>query len=79
MATIQIRNRSSHTYNEKTANEIAAAILSSFVQRSTGSIKTGSAVTAALPVPWHRCGWPFIPIRRIPKAVTRFVGVAPFD
>lgn len=31
MAMIQSRNRSSQTYNEKTANELAAAILSSFV------------------------------------------------
>ena len=31
MAMIQARNRSSHTYNEKTANEVAKAILSSFV------------------------------------------------
>lgn len=31
MAMIQSRNRSSHTYNEKTANEIANAILDSFV------------------------------------------------
>lgn len=31
MAMIQTRNRSSHTYNEKTANEIADAILNSFV------------------------------------------------
>ncbi len=33
MAMIQARNRSSHTYNEKTANEVAGAILSSFVQQ----------------------------------------------
>ncbi len=32
MAMIQSRNRSSHTYNEKTANEVASAILSGFVQ-----------------------------------------------
>lgn len=32
MAMIQARNRSSHTYNEKTANEIAAAIRTSFVR-----------------------------------------------
>ena len=31
MAMIQSRNRSSHTYNEKTAKELANAILSSFV------------------------------------------------
>jgi nucleotidyltransferase substrate binding protein (TIGR01987 family) len=31
MAMIQSRNRSSHTYNEKTANEIAHAILDCFV------------------------------------------------
>ncbi len=31
MAMIQARNRSSHSYNEKTAHEVAAAILSSFV------------------------------------------------
>ena len=31
MAMIQARNRSSHTYNQKTADEIATAILSSFV------------------------------------------------
>jgi len=31
MAMIAARNRSSHTYNEKTADEIATAILSSFV------------------------------------------------
>jgi hypothetical protein len=31
MAMIQARNRSSHTYNEKTAQEVAAAILASFV------------------------------------------------
>ena len=31
MAMIQSRNSSSHTYNEKTANEIANAILNSFV------------------------------------------------
>lgn len=32
MAMIQARNRSSHTYNEKTANEIAAAVRASFVR-----------------------------------------------
>lgn len=31
MAMIQARNRSSHTYNEKTAHDIVAAALSSFV------------------------------------------------
>jgi len=31
MAMIQARNRSSHTYNEKTAHEVASAILGSFV------------------------------------------------
>lgn len=31
MAMIQARNRSSHTYNEKTAHEVVAAILGSFV------------------------------------------------
>jgi nucleotidyltransferase substrate binding protein (TIGR01987 family) len=31
MAMIESRNRSSHTYNEKTANEIASAILDGFV------------------------------------------------
>lgn len=31
MAMIQARNRGSHTYNEKTANEIAAAVRTSFV------------------------------------------------
>ena len=31
MAMIQARNRSSHTYNAKTANEVAAAILTNFV------------------------------------------------
>jgi nucleotidyltransferase substrate binding protein (TIGR01987 family) len=31
MAMIQARNRSSHTYNEKTAQDLAAATLSSFV------------------------------------------------
>lgn len=31
MDMIQARNRSSHTYNEKTANDLAGAILSSFV------------------------------------------------
>lgn len=31
MAMIQARNRSSHTYNEKTANEVAKAILEGFV------------------------------------------------
>lgn len=31
MAMIQARNRSSHTYNEKTAQEMASAILASFV------------------------------------------------
>jgi nucleotidyltransferase substrate binding protein (TIGR01987 family) len=31
MAMIQARNRSSHTYNEKAAREVAAAILSGFV------------------------------------------------
>ena len=31
MAMIQSRNRSTDTYNEKTANEIANAILNSFV------------------------------------------------
>ena len=30
---IAARNRSSHTYNEKTANELSTAILSSFVPR----------------------------------------------
>lgn len=33
MAMIQARNRSSHTYNEKTAQEVAAAILGSFVPK----------------------------------------------
>jgi nucleotidyltransferase substrate binding protein (TIGR01987 family) len=33
MAMIAARNRSTHTYNEKTANEIATAILASFVPR----------------------------------------------
>ncbi len=33
MAMIAARNRSSHTYNEKTANEIAEAILTSFAPR----------------------------------------------
>ena len=32
MAMIQTRNRSSHTYNENTAKEIATAILESFVK-----------------------------------------------
>lgn len=32
MAMIQARNRSSHTYNESTANEIVAAIRTSFVR-----------------------------------------------
>jgi nucleotidyltransferase substrate binding protein (TIGR01987 family) len=32
MAMIQARNRSSHTYNEKTANEIATAVRTSFVR-----------------------------------------------
>lgn len=32
MAMIQARNRSSHTYNEKTANEIAAAVRATFVR-----------------------------------------------
>jgi nucleotidyltransferase substrate binding protein (TIGR01987 family) len=32
MAMIHARNRSSHTYNEKTANEVAEAITSSFVK-----------------------------------------------
>jgi nucleotidyltransferase substrate binding protein (TIGR01987 family) len=31
MAMIQSRNRSSHTYNENTAKEVAAAIVSSYV------------------------------------------------
>jgi nucleotidyltransferase substrate binding protein (TIGR01987 family) len=31
MAMIQGRNRSSHTYNQKTADELSAAILTSFV------------------------------------------------
>ena len=31
MAMIQGRNRSSHTYNQKTADELSAAVLSSFV------------------------------------------------
>jgi nucleotidyltransferase substrate binding protein (TIGR01987 family) len=31
MAMIQARNRSSHTYNAKTANEVATAILTGFV------------------------------------------------
>jgi nucleotidyltransferase substrate binding protein (TIGR01987 family) len=31
MAMIKARNRSSHTYNEKTANEIVNAVLNSFV------------------------------------------------
>lgn len=31
MAMIQARNRSSHTYNQKTADDLARAILSSFV------------------------------------------------
>jgi nucleotidyltransferase substrate binding protein (TIGR01987 family) len=33
MAMIQSRNRTSHTYNEETADEIAQAILSSYVQQ----------------------------------------------
>lgn len=32
MAMIQARNRSSHTYNEKTANEVAAAVLATFMR-----------------------------------------------
>ena len=32
MAMIQCRNLSSRTYNERTANEIAEAVLSSFVR-----------------------------------------------
>src|SRR5271157_370741 len=32
MDMIAARNRSSHTYNEKTASEVAAAVLSSFVR-----------------------------------------------
>ena len=32
MAMIQSRNRSTHTYNEKTAKEVGDAILSSFVR-----------------------------------------------
>jgi nucleotidyltransferase substrate binding protein (TIGR01987 family) len=32
MAMIQARNRSSHTYNEKTANEIVTAVRTSFVR-----------------------------------------------
>jgi nucleotidyltransferase substrate binding protein (TIGR01987 family) len=32
MAMIQARNRSSHSYNEKTANEIATAVRASFVR-----------------------------------------------
>ena len=31
MAMIKSRNRSSHTYNEKTAEEVASAVLSSYV------------------------------------------------
>jgi nucleotidyltransferase substrate binding protein (TIGR01987 family) len=31
MAMIQARNRSSHTYNEKTANDVVSATLTSFV------------------------------------------------
>jgi nucleotidyltransferase substrate binding protein (TIGR01987 family) len=31
MAMIQARNRSSHTYNQKTADEVAAAILANFM------------------------------------------------
>ena len=33
MEMIQSRNRTSHTYNEDTAKEIAEAILSSYVQQ----------------------------------------------
>jgi len=33
MAMIAARNRSTHTYNEKTASEVAAAVISSFVPR----------------------------------------------
>ncbi len=36
MAMIQARNRSSHTYNEKTANEIATAVRTSFVREFEG-------------------------------------------
>lgn len=40
MAMIQARNRSSHSYNQKTADEISTAILSSFVKEFSVFLKT---------------------------------------
>ncbi len=40
MAMIQSRNRSSHTYNENTAREVAGSILSSYVPQFTSFLAT---------------------------------------
>ena len=47
MAMIQARNRSSHTYNETTAREIAAAIRTSFVREFEAFQATFTGLEAA--------------------------------
>jgi nucleotidyltransferase substrate binding protein (TIGR01987 family) len=49
MDMIQARNRSSHTYNEKTASEVAAAILTSFVPQFEKLRATLTALEAKEP------------------------------
>lgn len=49
MAMIQARNRSSHTYNEKTADELARAILSTFVPEFRVFSDTFSKLEASEP------------------------------
>jgi nucleotidyltransferase substrate binding protein (TIGR01987 family) len=47
MAMVAARNRSSHTYNEKTAHEISTAILESFVPRFHAFVVTFAELEAA--------------------------------
>ena len=46
MDMIQARNRSSHTYNERIANEVASAILSSFVPQFEAFLRKFSELEA---------------------------------
>jgi len=49
MAMIQARNRSSHTYNENTAREVADAILASFVEEFARSLVRLTQLEQAAP------------------------------
>ncbi len=49
MAMIQGRNRSSHTYNQKTADELSTAILGGFVPEFEKFLQTFSALEAREP------------------------------